>query len=225
MEINFEEFSNELKKEIKTYSFLNKIPLTNLAWEERVYNALSYSGIDEKHILWTPGSHKSGKDIDVYDKYFFSCKSMVTENGVARLSSFRTTSFNTIEEKINFIDNKGKNFTHYLIVARTDTKDALKYKAYMIDADYIQASKYEWNETFGKIKRNLGKFTGWETPYVDGIKLKIARNMSDQLWIHMDTNNFHCESGIKTLTEVSVEHKYIGQLWKNYRDGVLNVRD
>ncbi len=225
MDINLNKFGYELGKEIILYSFINQIPITSLAWEERVYNALIYSDVDNKDIIWIPGSHKSGKDIDVYNKYAFSCKSMVAYRGIASLSSFRTTSFNTLEDKINFIDNKGKNFTHYLIIARTYTKNYLKYIAYMIDANYILASKYEWEETFGKKKKNLGKFTGWQTTqYTDGIKLKIIRSMSDQFWIYMDTNNFYENENVKILSEVSIEKKYIGKYWKFHRDGVLNAR-
>lgn len=223
MNLNLERFGDELQKEIVVYSFLNKILISNLTWEERVYNALLYSGVSPEDIEWTPGSHKSGKDIGVYN-LSFSCKSMVTERGVASLSSFRTTTFETLEDKIDFIDNSGKNFSHYLIAARTHGEDSLIYRAYMIDANYIRASKYEWEETYGKTKRNLGKFTGWQTNYVDGIKLKIAHNMSDQLWIYMDTNGLYNDDGVRVLTEVSIKHQYLGAYWKSYRDGVLNAR-
>jgi hypothetical protein len=216
MDINFEKFKEGLRKEIIVYSFLNKIPITSFAWEERVYNALVFSGIDDKSIIWTPGSHKSGADINIGDKYSFSCKSMITKRNIVRISSFRTTSFKTLEDKIHFIDNKGKNFTHYLVITRTYFKHRLRYAVYMIDANYIQASMYDWKETFGKDS----KFTGWKTKFVNGIMLKIKRGLSDQLWISININNFYKDAGIKLLTEVSIENEFISHLWNNYRDGI-----
>ena len=223
MDLNLERFGNELKKEIVLYSFLNKILISNLTWEERVYNSLIYYGVDPKDIFWNPGSHKSGKDIEVYN-YSFSCKSMVAERGIAILSSFRTTTHNTIEDKIDFIDNHGKNFSHYLIAARTKEENSLKYIAYMIDADYVKASNYDWEETYGKQRKNSGKFTGWQTNYLDGIKLKIAHSMSDQLWIYMDINRLNDDNGVKVLTEISINYDFLGSYWKFYRDG-LNVNE
>jgi len=213
MDIDFTKFSEELEREIISYSLINKIPITNLSWEERVVNALIQSGVHISDIEWKPGSHKSGKDINVYE-YGFSCKSMTTDkNGVAALSSFRTTTFNTLEDKIDFIDNGGKNFTHYLVIARRELTNHLRYKTYMIDANYIKASEFDWAETFGKQRRNQGELTGWETQYRNGLQLKIARKMSDQLWIYLDTDRLSDVEGVRVLTETLIRYDQIGRKW------------
>ena len=225
MDINFALFSEELEKEIISYSLTNKIPITNLSWEERVVNALVGSGINLSDIEWKPGSHRSGRDIMVYN-YGFSCKSMTTDdNGIAALSSFRTTTFNTLAEKIEFIDNGGKNFSHYLVIARRELVNHLRYKTYMIDANYIQASEFDWTETFGKQRHNHGTSTGWETGYRNGLRLKIARKMSDQLWIYLDTDRLHNAGGVRVLTENLIKYDQIGYYWNEVRGHILNVRD
>lgn len=225
MDINFTLFNEELEKEIISYSLTNKIPITNLSWEERVVNALVQSGVDLSDIEWKPGSHKSGRDIRVYD-YGFSCKSMSANNkGIAALSSFRTTTFNTLAEKINFIDNGGKNFSHYLVIARRELTNHLRYKTYMINANYIQASEFNWTETFGKQTRNCGESTGWKTEYRDGLRLKIARKMSDQLWIYLDTDKLHDVGGVRVLTETLIRYDQIGRYWNEIRGHILNVRE
>jgi len=209
--VNFKKFKRELRKEIVFYSLLNKIPITNITWEERVVNALNYSGTE--NVLWTPGSHQSGKDIKT-PNYSFSCKSMFEKRGIARLSSFRTTTYPTIEEKINFIDNIGKNFTHYLIISRANFKKHLRYRVYMIEANYICAKNFNWDSYYSKNKR----FLGWETDYINGLKLKIVKNMSAQLWIYIDVNDLKDNSCVRLLVDVSIYYKNLGICWKENRD-------
>jgi hypothetical protein len=147
------------------------------------------------------------------------------KNGVAALSSFRTTTFDTLAEKIAFIDNGGKNFSHYLVIARREMVNHLRYKTYMIDANYIQASEFDWNETFGKQSRNRGQLTGWETQYRNGLRLKIAKKMSDQLWIYLDTDELHNAGGVSVLTETLIRYDQIGRLWNDIKGHILNVRE
>jgi hypothetical protein len=49
----------------------------------------------------------------------FSCKSAVLKNGVLSISSYRTTKYKTLAEKLDYHDStEAKPFSHYAIVVR-----------------------------------------------------------------------------------------------------------
>lgn len=214
--INLKRFGFQLKKEIMAFSYISKIPLIGAIWEERVYEALKELGI--KNIKWLIGSHGSGSDIET-NEYKFSIKSQKSTKNFS-ISSFRTTSHKTLEDKIKFIFNEGKNFTHYLILSRKYFKNKIVYKVYLIDVDIMSEEEFAlpWQETYSK-----GALSGWTSGWRNGIRLEIRKQMSDQLWIFINEEKLNNCKYIKLLTNVEIFKGKMGYLWKKIKGRILNA--
>lgn len=219
-ELNFEEFGKNLIEEVVAFSHVSCATISGVVWEERIVNALLAMGLEPK---WKMGSHRSGTDIEVLD-FKFSVKSQKIEKGIFTLSSFRTTKFKKLEEKIYFIDNPGKNFTHYLILSQEVNKDDITYLVYMVDADFIKASDFEWKCTLGKTEKTMKSFMGWETKWKNGVQLRIVKSMSDQLWVYIEKERLENNDKVKVLGSASVSKNDIGDCWVYYKEQVFNVR-
>lgn len=216
--LNLETFGRKLEEEIFAFSHMSRATISGLIWEERIFNALLIMDLEPK---WKMGSHNSGMDIEVCD-YKFSAKSQRIKNKTFDFSSFRTTEFEELEDKLCFIDGDGKNFTHYLILSKKELKNIIIYRIFLIEADFIQASNFTWYETFGKRKKNIGKPTGWATNIENGIQLKISKKMSDQLWICIDKDKMLNQDKVELLGSVEIDRKDIGSKWIDYKEQVFN---
>lgn len=153
----------------------SKIKITDLVLEELLSFALEDSGNDH---LYESGSHVAGRDISGEDNA--SVKSGKQNKNILSISSFRLSRFNNdITKMINFIDNDGKNFDYYYVLARNENKNKIKYIFYILPSNIFIASNMNWIETK----------SGWETTDKTNIKLKIATNMSSQLWIYLNVDS------------------------------------
>jgi hypothetical protein len=105
--MNYQLFTEKLKKHIEYRLDQSMIKITDLVLEELISFAFADSG--QIH-LYESGSHKKGSDISTDDEDF-SVKSSKNENGKMKISSFRLTRFgDDLSSMVNFIDNDGKNF-------------------------------------------------------------------------------------------------------------------
>ena len=90
--------------------------------------------------------------------------------------------------------NKRKNFEYYSIIVRREAKDEskndddLKYDWFLIPCDYppFDPATYKWEPKIGKIGKNKGQITGWNTNIVNGSSMSITFSMSSQLWIDIN---------------------------------------
>lgn len=171
------EVLDNLKTAIERQSGHSVLPVRAERWEEMVVNAFKKSGF---HPGWDPGSHQPGMDITLpMLGMAVSCKSaQVSGTKIKKLkfSSFRTTQFKTLEEKIDYFDGVGKNFSHYLIIAREECDRFRGYTVWLIDSSHIKASEFKWQ---------LMK-SGWKTKERYGFTMRISKSMSDQFWISVD---------------------------------------
>ena len=83
---------------------------------------------------------------------------------------------------INFIDNDGKNFDKYFVLARNESSEQINYYFYVIPANIFSATNMKWVET----KNKNNKISGWNTVDNKNVKLKIHKSMSNQLWIEIN---------------------------------------
>jgi hypothetical protein len=179
--MNYQLFTEKLKKHIDYRLDQSMIKITDLVLEELISFAFADSG--QTH-LYESGSHKKGSDISTDDEDF-SVKSSKIEGGKMKISSFRLTRFdNDLPSMINFIDNEGKNFDNYLVLSRNETADKISYSFYILPSTIFTASSMQWVESFGK----KGQPTGWKTINNKNVKLSISKSMSDQLWIEIKTD-------------------------------------
>jgi hypothetical protein len=194
-------FSRYLTEELERYTQFSKIMLKGVYWEEVIVKSLNKFNYK---IDWNSDSHKSGPDININNgEYLFSAKSGVVEYNKLIFSSFRSTKYKTLEEKIIFFDDVGKKFTHYLIIVRNKNNTA--YDVYMINSDLILASFFTWEELFRQKDKNSS--VGWKTNIVNGVDIQIRKAMSDQFWIAIDKSILKNNKKIKLLTRFIIPNK------------------
>jgi hypothetical protein len=183
--MNYQLFTEKLKKHIEYRLDQSMIKITDLVLEELISFAFADSG--QIH-LYESGSHKKGSDISTDDEDF-SVKSSKNENGKMKISSFRLTRFgDDLSSMVNFIDNDGKNFDNYLVLSRNETTDTISYSFYILPSSIFTASNMEWVAKTGKKGDKKGQITGWQTINNENVSLSISKSMSSQLWIEIKTD-------------------------------------
>lgn len=176
---NNNKFNDKLKKHIDFRLENSRIKITDLVLEELISFALEDSNHDH---IYESGSHKKGVDIST-ELENFSIKSSKLDKGILNISSFRLTRFgDDLDKMINFIDNDGKNFDKYFVLARNESSEQINYSFYVLPANIFSATNMKWVET----KNKNNKITGWNTVDDLNIKLKIHKSMSNQLWIEIN---------------------------------------
>lgn len=197
-------FSEALLRDVLCWKGVSKVPISGIVWEEIIDRTLTGSGLESE---WELGSHSPGCDIVSGDVSFSVKSGQIKGKKKPKLSisSFRTTQYKTLQEKLDFFDNKGKNFSHYLVIAREEGEGFFNYKVYVIGADIVSASKREW-ETKGY---------GWTTKDDgSGISMKIMKSMSDQVWIYIEESVLRKSDKVISLFELSIEPNSLGSTHK-----------
>lgn len=142
------------------------------------------------NILWKGGSHSPGADIIIIDGESFSVKSGKETNNNIKISSSRTTSYETIKEKINFYKEVENTFSHYFLLSKKENslKTFIEYTPYIIPKERIKIESLNF----------LPKSFGWEAESY-GYSFKIKRSMSDQIWIDIK-KDFINDCALKTIS-------------------------
>jgi hypothetical protein len=181
--------STNFTKCVKGYHLLNDDPIKETPWEDINTVVLNASGCPVHSK--SNGSHQPGGDISC-SLGGFSNKSTQYEKGnqAFKISSYRLTTvcsdkepgqIETIIEEIN----RRKNFNYYSIIVRQDLGNEILYEWYLIPSDFpaFDPATYQWTPKLGKIGKNKGMATGWETNTVQGSSMSITFSMSSQLWL------------------------------------------
>ena len=184
--------SSNFAKCVKGYHLINDDPIKETPWEDINAIVLNASGCAVNSQ--SNGSHKSGGDLSC-SLGGFSNKSTQYDSGNSsfKISSYRLTTVcsdktpGKIEEIIAEINNR-KNFAFYSIIVREDTENQILYDWYLIPSDFpaLNPASYKWQPKLGKIGKNKGAITGWETDILDGSSMSITFSMSSQLWIDVN---------------------------------------
>lgn len=130
---------------------------------------------------WNPNNHNTSEDMltEVAGMKKPSLKSGIIRNGVLTISSHRTTKYKTLEDKIGFLESR--TYDSYVCLSRPDEDKPHKYNLIHFDKKIINYRSLDWSNTYNK----KGDHSGWLG--VDkGIKVKIVKSMSDQVWINLD---------------------------------------
>ena len=200
-----------LEEKIESYSGCMQFPIKGELWEEISVRALEAAGM---LVEWDAGSHSSGADIwlsglneGISSKSGKITRTKTTGKHELSISSYRTTKYETLLEKLDFFDGPGKNFKNYLLLSREeDEKNKIRnYRCVLIDADKVTAGHLTWAQKFGR----TGKMTGWAGENKKlGIRMLIQKAMSDQFWIYLDLNKF---DGAEVLAEVSIPYEKLAK--------------
>jgi len=181
--------STNFAKCVKGYHLVNDDPIKETPWED--INTVILDASDCHVHSKSNGSHQSGGDI-LCSLGKFSNKSTQYEKGnqAFKISSYRLTTVcsdkepGQIETIIGEI-NRRKNFNYYSIIVREDIGNEILYEWYLIPSDFpaFDPSTYQWTPKIGKMGKNKGVVTGWETNTVQGSSMSITFSMSSQLWM------------------------------------------
>lgn len=126
-------------------------------------------------VLWNKASHSPGMDIAIIDGDSYSVKSGKEAAGKIKISSSRTTTYKTIEEKINFYKGVEETFSHYFFLSKRESNTELVYMPYIVPRDVITIDSISFGDNS----------SGW-TGKTEGYSFDIKRSMSDQIWISVD---------------------------------------
>lgn len=180
--------SVNFSKGVKGHHLINDNPIKETHWEYINAQVLTASGCTVKSQ--SNGSHKPGADLSCsLGKLSNKSTQYKTGNKSFDLSSYRLTTVcsdrtpGKIEDIIAEIDSK-KNFNFYSIIVRYKKDNEIQYDWYLIPSDYPQfnPSSYKWTPKVGKLRKNKGSITGWETDTFCGSSMSITFSMSSQLW-------------------------------------------
>jgi hypothetical protein len=127
-------------------------------------------------------AHKVGTDLivkwDNEQELKISMKSGKEKEDVLELSSFRTTSQNTLPEKIKYCQVNLSNDDLIISVLARPVENGIRYQVLAINTQLLNLEQLEWKpEVNAKGKENFvasGKF-----------EAKIVTSMSGQLWLSL----------------------------------------
>lgn len=143
----------------------------------------------ENRVVWDSQSHEKSVDIKVQingSLRRISAKGGVIKDGLLTVSSYRLTTFNRLEDKLNFIRDQHKNFDFYLICAR-EKDDQNKTMNYVI----IKTPAGKLAPLFMLNVKNWRKTrAGYELKRGLGFEAKIVFKMSNQLWYKIPLDYF-----------------------------------
>jgi hypothetical protein len=149
------------------YEVYPEININSILWECILAYALR---TEYSSVIWTPGSHKKGEDINC-NGVRISCKAgkitKLKSNPVISISSHRTTRFKTLDEKLNFLSQK-----HEDVVYSLSSMDNTYRLTIFTPPDVNQ---FDWHE-MSKKWRGVDKL---------GNILDITKSMSDQYWMKL----------------------------------------
>lgn len=169
----------EIKKRIIKHHELYDSKISSVLWEEILHKSFLKNNMNSK---WSMYGHQSGTDIEC-DGKLISCKSGTIKGKKIKklcISSYRTTSLKTIEEKLEFLDKCHEDVILSLV------HDGTNYKIYAFTQPKV--SGLVWLETKGQWKAH--DKTLWN-------EFRITKSMSDQFWMNLSIDNWH-HWGIKT---------------------------
>jgi hypothetical protein len=134
---------------------------------------------------WTPNNHNPNEDMitEVHSMTRPSLKSGVIKDGYLTISSHRTTSHKTLQEKLDFLNSR--TYDSYVCLSRTDEEKIHKYQLLYFPKNIINFNSLSWVDTYNK----KGEKSGWVGIDQDKlIEVKIIKSMSHQVWIKIDIN-------------------------------------
>lgn len=178
---NIKELRSSIEKNIKVFHSLLSQPITGTIWEELLAKSFTEIGYE---TTWKPdNSHKVGEDMRIIslENSRISCKSgVITYNRTHKLgecvqfSSSRTTSFKTLEEKLDHLSKR--HYDYHFMLSKSDKFDGT-YKLLIIKADKCNVRDLEWESN------KNGKPDDYVTKVRGPFKATITGSMSGQLWV------------------------------------------
>jgi len=169
MQIDYDKISVDMEEQFQIYHRLLVSPINGINWENLLYNSLIKQSDD---VLWNPGSHQVGTDI-TYNDIRISCKGgrmKGKKKPKFTVSSHRTTSKKTLEEKINYLSENHEDV--FFCLSYKEDLPNHHYTLYTFDSDILDYRSLNWKKTKDGWKGIGNTFVA-----------RIHKSMSDQLWL------------------------------------------
>ena len=187
MNIDYNKLKESLQDDFRNYHRLLTVPIRGEIWEDLLFRSLIKQS---SNIEWDCGSHRVGTDI-VFNGTKISCKSgQVKGKKDPRLviSSHRTTSYSTLEEKLKYLSESHEDIFFCLNYEFVNQKTH-KYRLFVFESKDVDYNELSWKETDSGWDGN-GKFIA-----------KIKKTMSDQLWLQFPL------SMVNKLFEIEIQQE------------------
>jgi len=199
--IDWNRFKDLATKLIEFKAKISRMPIRAESWEEVIYAVLLYM---EYEVSWEPTSHAKGVDLEIKingETLKISAKGgKITDNQELTLSSYRLTRFGTLPKMLEFLNKNATELDIYLICAREEEKDSIKYHIFRILPNTLVPEKalnpdnWEENDERWKLKADVG------------FEASIVKKMSNQLWYTIPLKF----PSLGQLTVVKISKKGIG---------------
>lgn len=152
-----------------------------------------------------PNNHLKSYDLK-HSGAKISIKSGQVKNGNLKFSYSRTTEFNTLDKKINYLatfDNLILGLASEKINIKESKKNIIsktKYHLYYLPANFIDIKNLEWLET-----ENM-----WQGKNkINNVNVDIVKKMSDQPWISIPTLIIPCRAILTATVGSHNNRKYL----------------
>jgi len=182
IDLNYNEFCENFEKNLYEYHKLFiDIPLTSVHLEQLIKQALTNIK-NTQNITHKIDSHSSGVDLILKqnnDTFKISIKSGAynSKKNLLNFSSYRTTTFKTINEKINFINQEHSDFQ--INLAKKDNWNKTKqYRLFVFDSKQFLLKNLNFKEDE----------SGWFNKN-EQFEIIIRKKLSDQVWYTINLNN------------------------------------
>jgi hypothetical protein len=182
--------ASNFAKCVAGYHFVNEDPIKETPWEDINAVVLNASGC-AVHAQ-SNGSHKPGGDLSCPLGGFSNKSTQYDDPSHTsfKISSYRLTTVCSDKNPGNMPDilaeiKRRNDFQYYSILTRALEGGDIHYDWYLIPNTHpcFDPSAYTWNPKVGKLGKNKGAVTGWETDVRDGCSMSISFSMSSQLWL------------------------------------------
>jgi hypothetical protein len=99
---------------------------------------------------WTPNNHNTNEDMitEIDGMKTPSLKSGVIKNRFLTISSHRTTTYKTLENKLDFLKNR--TYDSYICLSRPDKQKVHKYQLLYFSKSLINFDLLNWVDTYNK---------------------------------------------------------------------------
>lgn len=161
-----------IQEQINLFHTHWKVKINGLLWENMLHNALVKAGYKSS---WDNGSHQKGVDI-VCEDTRISCKGGQIEGKRSprlKISSHRSTTYETFEEKMNFFCTDFEDETWSIVLLNENT-----YRVHVLSKPNLR--EFVWTQMK----------SGWKGVNNEtGDKANISNKMSGQLWYDLLYDN------------------------------------
>jgi len=186
MSLDEKKFSILLKKLVEFKTGTTKIPIKDVSWEELIWATLVFMFGEEK-VNWNPQSHAKSVDVTVKidgKSTKISAKAGEIKSNAINISSYRLTTFETLEGMLDFIKSQHDEFDYYLICARQKVSEGIKYTVFKVPASRLAPPWLTDPGNWLKTNSSYEIKDGFE------FNAKIVFKMSNQLWYTIPKSYF-----------------------------------